>query len=341
MKAEVSERLLIKELFKNSKARMKRDDLELKNIDGLTGDASTRRYYRLETNDIPFVVCLDHPSESPENSFVRMQSFLEENGVRVPRIYDMNLLKGYMLEEDLGNETLLHYLSKVKDIKEEESIYKNIVSILLKMHGIPLKDIQENDPTGLKFDYEKLQWEIDFTVDFFLKRYLKIDDEGELNAVKNSFKPVCERIASEKMVFTHRDFHSRNLMVLDDELVTIDFQDARLGIPQYDLVSVLEDCYYEIPDELKVKLIKHYYNSLPPETHGQGSFENFMSLYNDMLLQRVFKAIGSFSYIYETRKDIRYLKYIGFAMEKIRKCMFKDSKYDELRMTLFQRYYES
>ena len=60
-----------------------------------------------------------------------------------------------------------------------------------------------------------------------------------------------------------------------------------------------------------------------------------------MVLQRVFKAIGSFGYIYATRKDVRYIKYVGFAMEKIRKVMMKDPKYDDLRKVMFRNYYAS
>ena len=130
-------------------------------------------------------------------------------------------------------------------------------------------------------------------------------------------------------------------MVKDGEFILIDFQDARMGIPQYDLVSLLEDCYYELSFDSREKLIEYYYENLPAEIHGQENFENFKCLYRDMALQRVFKAIGSFSYIYETRKDVRYVKYIGFAMEKLKCILLQDNKYEKLRKTLFGYYYES
>ena len=159
--------------------------------------------------------------------------------------------------------------------------------------------------------------------------------------ILNEFKPICQRLEKQSMVFTHRDFHSRNIMVREEEFILIDFQDARWGIPQYDLVSMLEDCYYEINSENKAQLISYYYENLGNEVHGQKDFEEFSSLYHDMSLQRVFKAIGSFSYIYETRKDVRYVKNIGFAMEKLKTILFQSDSYTALRQILFKYYYES
>lgn len=142
-------------------------------------------------------------------------------------------------------------------------------------------------------------------------------------------------------MLTHRDFHSRNIMVKNNELIFIDFQDARWGIPQYDLVSLLEDCYYELAPANREALKKHYFNQLPASAHGQGSWADFNCNYDDMLFQRVFKAVGSFSYIYATRQDARYLKYIGFGMEKIRRALMADERYARLRQALFSAYYAS
>lgn len=340
MKPEQSERLFIEELFNNSKKELSDESIELENIERLTGDASTRRYYRLfGARKESFVACLDNPTKEGFNTFVNMQSFLKSHNIRVPKIYDKNLAKGYLLEEDLGDKTLLQQLSIIKNESEELSIYKDIIDSLLNMHQISTTNINEHVP--LSFDYDKLISEIEFTEKFFLKKFLKIEDEKISRNLVNFFSPVCKRLSCENMVFTHRDFHSRNIMVKDNEYIIIDFQDARLGIPQYDLVSLLEDCYYDLTPSNRESLIKYYFEQLPSDIHRQNSIENFKKLYNDMLLQRVFKAVGSFAYIYETRKDVRYVKYIGFAMEKLRKTMLKDERYEDLRKLLFEIYYES
>jgi aminoglycoside/choline kinase family phosphotransferase len=340
MKPELSERLYIEELFNNSKKELSDDTLNLESIERLTGDASTRRYYRLFSEKISFVACLDNPTQEGANTFVNMQQFLSSYKIRVPKIYDKNPTKGYLLEEDLGDVTLLHHLASIENEQKEFEVYKSIIDSLLEMHKIEVND-EMKKKVSLSFDYDKLISEIEFTDKFFFKRFLKVEDEKQSRDLVNFFSPICKRLSQEKMVFTHRDFHSRNVMVKDNEFVIIDFQDARLGIPQYDLVSMLEDCYYELTENNKEKLIHYYFEQLDLDIHRQESIENFNSLYNDMLLQRVFKAVGSFAYIYETRKDVRYVKYIGFAMEKIRKTMLKDSKYDDLRKLLFEIYYES
>lgn len=343
MKPEVAERLYIEELFSQSLEKGKISSKELKNIDRLTGDASTRRYYRLDSEKESFVVCLDNPTSDPEqkNSFIEVQAFLNSKGIRVPKIYDTLLKKGYILEEDLGDITLLQKLSSLKTIECEYEIYKRVIDQLLKLHALEKEELEKSKLFNQEFNFEKLISEIDFTVKYFLKFFLKVDDEDYCQKIINAFEPVCQRLSSEKMVLTHRDFHSRNIMwKSNDELVVIDFQDARMGIPQYDLASLLDDCYYEIHPENKKKLKDYYFKSMGENKLSQ-SKEKFEKIYSDMVLQRVFKAVGSFSYIYHTRKDERYLKYIGFAMEKLRLIMFEDAKYSSLRESLYKVYYES
>ena len=340
MKPELSERLFIEELFNKSKVNLENKSLELQSIERLTGDASTRRYYRLFTSTDTFVVCIDNPTEDEFNSFVRMQEFLSKNNIRVPKILDQNLQKGYLLEEDLGDTTFLKHLATIDSVDAELDQYSKAIDSLIKMHLIKI-DSSTLKKIPLSFDYDKLISEMEFTDKFFVKKFLKVEDERTSRNLINFFSPICNRLSQEKMVFTHRDFHSRNIMIKDDEQVIIDFQDARMGIPQYDLVSVLEDCYYDISRNNKYKLIKYYFDSISNDIHGQGDFDSFMKLYNDMTLQRVFKAIGSFAYIYELRQDVRYIKYIGHAMEKLKKVMISDSRYDDLRKLLFGIYYES
>ena len=341
MKPELSERLFIEDLFSRSMENKNIAPEELGHVERLTGDASTRRYYRLFTLKNSYVVCIDNPTETGENTFVKTQEFLEKYNIRVPKILDRIVNKGYILEEDLGDTTLLKYLADISSREVELTVYKKIVDMMLELHLISKDDIENSDKFKLAFDQEKLDEEIKFSTSYFLKKFLNIEDDEVSLIVEEEFKKITSRLAEQKRVLTHRDFHSRNVMVKDGEFILIDFQDARMGIPQYDLVSLLEDCYYELSFDSREKLIEYYYENLPAEIHGQENFENFKCLYRDMALQRVFKAIGSFSYIYETRKDVRYVKYIGFAMEKLKCILLQDNKYEKLRKTLFGYYYES
>ncbi len=341
MKPEQAERFYIEELYNKTQEKDILKDQKLEEVDKLTGDASTRRYYRIFTVKESYVVCLDNAFDDvmEKHPFLSVQQFLLENNIRVPQILDHNLSRGYSLQEDLGNETLLLKLSTLTSKKEEFDIYKKIVDQLLELHRIPKSLVNNPNLFQLKFDFQKYMDETKFTFKYFMNFFNKNLDESLINDLEALFAPVMLRLAEQKMVITHRDFHSRNIMVKNKNYVFIDFQDARWGIPQYDLVSLLEDCYYDIQDDNRTTLKRYYYDNLDPAIHGQKSFEHFLELYDDMLIQRVFKAVGSFCYIYNWRKDDRYLKYIGFAMEKIRRVMMDNPRYADLKQKLFQHYY--
>ena len=343
MKPEQAERFFIEELFTQSQAAGVSSNEKLDLVDKLTGDASTRRYYRLFTDRNSYVVCLDNPQTDPNipHPFVSKQQFLEKAGVRVPGVLDAQLSRGYILEEDLGDVTLLSHLANIQDSQEEMRLYRTVVDQLLLLHRLPKSVADASGLFTLAFDHEKYMQEMDFTFKFFFGHFLKFTDAEISAEIRKELDLVCTRLAAQPMVLTHRDFHSRNIMVKKDELIFIDFQDARWGIPQYDLVSLLEDCYYELAPENREALKRLYFEKLPAGAHGQGSWETFCEFYDDMLIQRVFKAVGSFAYIFATRQDARYLKYIGFGMEKIRRTLMARPKYQKLRQLLYTVYYAS
>jgi len=337
MKLEQSEFFLIEELYKKTQEKGICQDLTLLEVDKLTGDASTRRYYRLFTTGESLVVCLDNPflGNPEEHPFLSVQNFLFQHEIAVPKVHDHNLARGYLLQEDLGNQTLINLLGNLDSNQSELEMYKKIIDQLVILH----KTSDERNLFKLAFDYQKLMDETRFTFKYFINFFNKNQDEKLVSELELLFSPVMKRLAMQKMVITHRDFHSRNIMVKNNEYYFIDFQDARMGIPQYDLVSLLEDCYYDVSDENRSYLKRYYYEQIGADFIEQSNFDNFQSLYDDMTIQRVFKAIGSFCYIYNWRKDDRYLKYIGFGMEKIRKIMMNNPNYQELKKMIFNYYY--
>lgn len=313
-------------------------------IDKLTGDASTRRYFRLFSKQSSYVVCLDRPTEQSKEEFpfFQVHQFLFDNKVRVPHLFSIDLKSGYLLEEDLGDVTLLRHLIDVKDKKHELEIYKKCVDLIVSFQKLDVPNDDSFIYRKLSFDFNKLMAEMDFTLDYFISKFLKhkLSDKDTV-ILKNHLGNICLELSKCPMVFTHRDYHSRNIMVKDEEFILIDFQDARMGIPQYDLVSLLEDCYYDINEENRDELKEYYYKKLPFTKLGQNTYEEFIKYYDLMLVQRVFKAVGSFAYIYNWRRDNRYIKYIGFGMEKIRNTIAKYPEHDELRKTLYKIYYEN
>lgn len=338
MKPEFAEKLFVESLFQVSADKLKNISSKLK-TERLTGDASTRRYYRIATDSCSYVVCLDNPtSEIEKNTFVEMQSIYEKEGVRCPKIFDMNLKKGYILEEDLGDITFLRNLSGCT-VEDELNHYRKAVDLIIKVHSIDATAYTNKAFTTLAFDEEKLMYEVNFTIDHFLKDYLEVSCCESLDYVKSEFRKISCEIASQKMVVTHRDFHSRNIMIKERDYILIDFQDTRMGIPQYDLVSLLEDNYYSLNDNNKKELKEYYWKTFlePKKIQTKEDFEKFYSL---MKIQRTFKAIGSFAFIYKTRDDDRYLKYIGYAFENLRKELGELGMY-QLSKILSEKYYEN
>lgn len=340
MRPEEFELLLVKDLFEKSIEKKKVNINSKYEVSRITGDASTRRYFRLFDEANSYVVCLDNPIETGESSFIVLQKVLDQNKVRVPKVYDQDLERGYILEEDLGNVTFLSRAGELEDSENEYKFYQRSIDELLKIHSIDISNYKDYRFTELSFDYEKLYSEYQFSIKWFLDNFLKVKlSSGDRAELDKGFQDICKKISSKKMVLTHRDYHSRNLMIKgESDIIVIDFQDARSGIPQYDLVSLLEDCYYELDTDNKNKLKNYYFEKMPKKLLGQ-SKDEFEYYYQLTTLQRVFKAIGSFSYIYGLRSDVRYIKYIGFGMEKLKKTLYGLDEFSNLRKTLFSIYY--
>lgn len=336
-----TEKLLVDSLFQKSMEKLNKNFEQEREIHKLTGDASSRRYFRVESGKCDYVVCLQQPSDENKDNFVELQGILNKENVRVPEIYDYNLKKGYLLEEDLGNVTLLKFLSKLSSPSEELSAYRKALDEMIKIHSISKDVYPSSNFSSLFFDRDKLMSEADFTKAQLIEGLFgQTLSEKQEKVLSQAIGEICKTLASYKMVVTHRDYHSRNIMIKDSDFIVIDFQDARMGIPQYDLVSLLEDCYYKISRSNKHTLKKEYWENFLKEKEIQSSFEEFSILYDKMTIQRVYKALGSFAYIYRLRGDIRYLKYIGYAFEKLRDILFRYKDYNDLRMVLSEIYYE-
>ena len=332
----------IKSLFYSSclKGVVKKE--EVREVSLLVYDASSRRYYRVKTDSSSYVVCLDRPFEANSYPFLEIQRFLHGAGIRVPAIYDFDGEKGYLLEEDLGDQTLLN-CSAFFDMKKELEVYKSCVDLLIKLQSYPL-DTGEHSFKKLSFDSTKLDEEVTFSIEHFLGFLVRGKTtkwQREINDIAGDFKKINKSISEKEMVFAHRDYHSRNIMVKKGELVIIDFQDARLGLPQYDLVSLLDDCYYDLGADNRENIKKYYFSQFSKISIDQKSYADFSYFYDLICMQRVFKALGTFASMFNQRSDERYLKHIAFAFEKLKKIMLKYKEFHHLRKNLAVIYYEN
>ncbi len=311
-------------------------------IEKLPGDASSRRYYRVKSKNNSYIVMKlqEFIEQGEQLPFIQVQRHLFDIGVNVPEIIDVDPVQGMILLKDLGDETLLKRLDTISKTKDQIVWFKKAIDLLLKMQITATRKTAPIDAYGLYFDEEKLMWEVRFTLAYFYNDKLaRIIPKKDLKTIEANFEAICKVLANQEWWFTHRDYHSRNIMVLNDKLFMIDFQDARLGCPQYDLASLLRDSYYQLEEDVVDELIEYYVNTLNKQANVNMNPEKFREVFDLMAIQRNFKAIGSFASFYSKRGDVRYLKFIGNTFENIRRNLRKFPQLDDLRSLLYRYYY--
>lgn len=315
----------------------------------LPGDASTRSYYRLWTKEKSFVMMkMENFSAQGANlPFITLQKHLSSNGIDVPTILDMDADRGMILLEDLGDVTLLRCLQEVSTPEVERDLYEQVIDSVvdLQLQASPRPGSPDLEAFKLRFDHEKLMWETQFTIEHFYKTYLAREmREKDMKILVSRFSEICQALADQPTVFTHRDFHSRNIMATpiggeECRLVMIDFQDARMGPAQYDLASLLKDSYYQLEETQVRKLVDYYMVRREALSGIRIDREEFWRMFDLMSVQRNFKAIGSFASFLNRRGNPAYLKYIGNTFENIRRTLLKYPEYSDLREVLFHYYY--
>jgi aminoglycoside/choline kinase family phosphotransferase len=313
-------------------------------VERIPGDASTRRYYRISSQGKTFIAMqMDpFPEHGKDLDFLAVQRHLVQAKVDVPQVLDMEPAKGYILLEDLGDMTLLRRLQEVSSSDVERHLYEKVIDSLiqLQVYASPERAPGKLQSYDLFFNHEKLMWEMNFTIEHFYQLHLKREiSPGDKKIMLDGLSEICTTLASEPTVLAHRDFHSRNIMVSGERLVMIDFQDARMGPAQYDLVSLLKDSYYQLEEAQIASLLQYYVARYEAISGKSLNSDEFIRIFDLMSIQRNFKAIGSFASFLNRRGNATYLKYIGNTFENIRRTLLKYPHYSQLREVLFHYYY--
>jgi aminoglycoside/choline kinase family phosphotransferase len=180
------------------------------------------------------------------------------------------------------------------------------------------------------FDVEKLTWELDFFVKYFIEGYRGVVlADADQAALQQEWATLAGELAAEPRVLCHRDYHSRNLMLSGQNLYIIDFQDARLGPDTYDLASLLRDSHVDITDRELDELIAYFL-----ALKGGGDEAEFRRRFDLMALQRNLKALGSFGYQTLTRRNPVYIQYMPRTLRYARTNLEKYDRFATLRRLL-------
>jgi N-acetylmuramate 1-kinase len=287
-------------------------------ITPLAGDGSQRSFYRLKLSDSEnfetnSLVLLSDPEWLSSKDYPAHQAYLAKLGHRVPRFIAVDPKVGCLLMEDLGDEYLQTRLA-TSPSKRLDWLKKAVLT-LAELHSKTYPVPESLPAAQRRFDAEKLEQELSFTFEHLERGFLEQKQPNPARA--RAVRSYCEKLGDLRpLVFCHRDYHSRNLMVCNSELYLIDFQDARLGPPQYDLASLIYDAYVPLRSEDRTVLTDLYVNEVRSTPLGTKiNFELFERDLEWVAFQRVVKAAGSFASFYTRFGKQSHLTYLLPALD--------------------------
>lgn len=308
-------------------------DIKIASISPLAGDASSRRYYRvrLRGDTRPAsVIVMQLPDdsglpisseelaifkESPrELPFVNVHRFLRDLGVAVPAIYAYSPADRILVLEDLGDTPLWDRVQRAGD-EEVLLWYRRAIDELLILHT---RGMERRDDSCIafqqRFDKKLYLWEFEHFIEWGLeKRPGAAVSTATVHRLRQAFDALAAMLAGRPLCLSHRDYHSWNLMIHEETVRVIDFQDALLAPPQYDLASLLNDRITDtvIRPALEKHLVEYYVEQSRTLTGREVDGDEFFEIYKLSAIQRDLKVVGRFYYLDLVKGKPGYRKFIA------------------------------
>ena len=290
-----------------------RDDLGFVGcrLEPASADASFRRYFRV-TRDADSYIVMDAPPDKEDTGpFVHVARLLADIDLQAPLVLAQNPREGFLLLTDLGNA---QYLDALRADREVDRLYDDALTALatLQTRG---RSLAASLPA---YDAALLHREMELLPEWFLTQHLGLVVDAELRALLDrTFAGLAAAALSQPSTFVHRDFHSRNLMVLAvDNPGIIDFQDAVNGPLTYDLVSLLKDCYIAWPmPRVRAWALGHRRRLLRAGFALDADEPEFLRWFDLMGVQRHIKVLGIFCRLYYRDGKSRYLHDLPLVLQ--------------------------
>ena len=316
------------------------------NLLPLAGDASNRRYFRLDLDGASprslVLMQLASPEAFKESEeavsgakthiaelpFINILNHLMKADVSVPILHYYDPAAGLLYLEDFGDLTLAEACRSASPDRVR-NFYRQAIETLVRIHTRATYPPNAGCLAfGRRFDVPLLMWEFEH----FLEYGLAARHDGPMRAddhegVRRAFERIAEQLAALPRVFTHRDYHSRNLMVDGTRLGVLDFQDALMGPAVYDLASLLRDAYIALDEALVDELIQQYVSVMADHGRPVGDREAFRRQFDLMSIQRNLKAAGRFVYIDRVKHNPKFLADIPRVLGYVKRNL---TKYPEL-----------
>lgn len=331
-------------------------------ITALPGDASTRRYYRVQLagsgapsslmamqlpagSNLPIsseelAVFKDAPKELP---FLNVHRFLHGVGVRVPKIYGQWETDGLLLLEDLGDTALW---DRVQGLAESEVLawYKKAIDELLRLQ---ITGTTRRDDSCIafqqRFDEKLYLWEFEHFIEWGLEKRpgAKIDAKAVVT-MRETFVNIAQILDRQPPSLNHRDYHSWNLMIHGDAVCVIDFQDALLAPPQYDLASLLNDRITDsvVTAEIEPQLVEYYRENFNQLSGRPVSRDEFLDIYRLSAIQRDLKVVGRFYYLDLVKGKPGYMKFVPPTVRRLQRNLAQVAQTKKI-LPLLQEQFEA
>jgi len=294
-----------------------------------SADASFRRYFRVSRGDVDpaawapkadSLIIMDAPPGKEDiGPYLKVTTLLEQAGAHVPHVHASDPRRGFVVMEDLGNT---QYLSLLKTGRGVDKLYGDALTTLANIQVRGLRAAQQLAP----YDRAELERELNLMPEWFLGKHFGLEltpEERALLTVTNEI--LINEALLQPQVFVHKDFHSRNLMVLPPSLEkgggpgVIDFQDALRGPVGYDLVSLLKDCYISWSRERVERWVKGYRRVLGNLGANVGDSEyQFLRWFDLIGVQRHIKVLGIFCRLWYRDGKPGYLGDLPLVFEYVR-----------------------
>ncbi|MCX7190520.1 MAG: phosphotransferase [Methylotenera sp.] len=291
-----------------------------------SADASFRRYFRvnLVSPHLGFrtLIAMDAPPPQEDcTPFVNIARHFLDAGLNVPKVIAQDLTHGFLLLSDLGDDTYLAHLN----LKSAPKLYLEATNALIKLQLASIANVLP------KYDEALLTREMQLFPDWYVAKHLNVSLNNEQQLVlKNTFDVLNKNIIFQAQVYVHRDYHSRNLMITQENNPgVLDFQDAVYGPISYDLVSLLKDAYISWEEDQIIDWAVRYWQ--PAKKAGLPVPDDFSEFYRDfewMGVQRHIKVLGIFARLSHRDGKDGYLKDMPLVMMHLRKVC---ERYVELR----------
>ncbi len=280
----------------------------------LTADASTREYFRVSWKGGTAVACVYPEGFNPATQpYLDATRLFREGGLPVAEIYDFDGASGIILQEDLGDRVLRNVLLE-SNPDEYSWLMNEAISLIARIQTLTGKAFEMgSNASKQSFDIAKLRWELDFFKQHYFETYLNQPlSEADSEALDGEFEELAGELAGRARVLCHRDFHTANLMIdAEDRMRIIDHQDARIGSPTYDLVSLLLDRITELPSPGWLAERRRYFLDVRRRLGlSKIDEEEFANEFRLQTIQRCLKAAGTFSYQSAVRGKTYFVPFI-------------------------------